>query len=192
MTRLPPPKIEVCKSYRITEPIKFHHNAQMLRYFFALLWESLLKVQLDFTLWRGLYTLSCNVFPRCLLHCNLENDGSYDASSCKLHWFTLALSRCKRTSEQFFSWLCFVISLDDTSDSLAPSEFSYSGEDRQDNELPPQDTRTQWQVGELSPGSYCRYSYCPLEREQRGGDWNPKAGKAIVLQKGTSMWFYGE
>ena len=158
--------------------------------FFALLWESLPKVQLDFSLWRGLCTLSLKVLRRWLLHCNLENDDCYDASSCNLHWLTLALSRCKRTSEQFFSWLCFfVISLVGTSDSLTSSEFSYSGEDRQDNELPPQDTRTQWEVGELSPGSYCRYKYYPLESEQRASDWNPKASKGIVVRKGTTTWF---
>ncbi|XP_074612250.1 uncharacterized protein LOC141866614 isoform X4 [Acropora palmata] len=71
-----------------------------------------------------------------------------------------------------------------TSDSLTSSEFSYSGEDRQDNELPPQDTRTQWEVGELSPGSYCRYKCYPLENEQRASDWNPKASKGIVVRKG--------
>ena len=159
---------------------------------FALLWKSFPKVQLDFTLWRGLCTLSRNVFRRCLFALQLENDGSYDASSCNLHWFILALSRCKRASEQFFSWLCFfVISLVATSDSLTSSEFSYSGEDRQYNELPPQDTRTHWQVGELSPGSYCRYRYYPLEGEPRASDWNPKASVGIVVRKGTT-WFYGE
>ncbi|XP_044164430.1 actin cytoskeleton-regulatory complex protein pan1-like [Acropora millepora] len=75
----------------------------------------------------------------------------------------------------------------DTSDSLSSSEFSDSGEDRQDDELPPQDTRTQWEVGELIPGSYCTYRYYPLGREQTRGDWNPKASKGIVVQKGMTM-----
>ena len=188
--------LEVIKSYRITDPIiEFQHNAQLLRYFLALLWESLLKLQLDFTLWRGLCTLSRKVFRRCLLHYNLDNDGSYDASYCNLHCFTLALSSCKEKSEQRFSSLCFlVLPLADTSDSLTwnSSGFSNFGEDRQYTELPPQDTRSQWEVGVLRPGSYCRYMYNPLQREQREGEWNPKASKGIVVQKGTTTWFYGE
>ena len=168
---------------------------QLLRYFLALLWESLLKVQLDFTLWRGLCTLSRNVFRRCLLHYNLDNDGSYDASSCNLHYFTLALSSCKEKGEQRFSSLCFlVLPLADTSDSLTwnSSGFSNFGEDRQYTELPPQDTRSQWEVGVLRPGSYCTYRYYPLQREQREGEWNPKASKGILVRKGTTTWFYGE
>ena len=123
----------------------------------------------------------------------LESDDAHDTSSCNLHSFTLALSSCKKKGEQLFSWLCFfVISLDDTSDSFSSSGLSHSGEDRQDIELPPQDTRTPWQVGQLCPGSYCRYRYHPLEREQREGDWNPKASKGIVVPKGTTTRFYGE
>ncbi|XP_029213061.2 uncharacterized protein LOC114976726 [Acropora millepora] len=72
-----------------------------------------------------------------------------------------------------------------TSDSLTSSESSHSGEDRQDNELSPQDTRTQWEVGELSLGSYCKY--IPLEREQTRGDWNPKPSKGIVVPRGMKM-----
>ncbi|XP_015755464.1 PREDICTED: uncharacterized protein LOC107335004 [Acropora digitifera] len=65
-----------------------------------------------------------------------------------------------------------------------------SEEDRQDDELPPQDTRTQWEVGELRPGSYCTYRYYTLEREQREGEWNPEASKGIVVQRGCvdSQW----
>ena len=171
--------------------MKFQHNAQLLRYCFALLWESLLKY--NTTLLCDEVCAPClagNVFRRCHLHYNLDIDGSYDASSCNLHCYTLALSSCKNTSEQPFSWLCFlVISLVNKSDFLTSSEFSHSGEDREDKELPPHDTRTQWEVGELSPGSYCTYRYYPLEREQRGGEWNPKASKGIVVQKGTTTWY---
>ena len=77
--------------------------------------------------------------------------------------------------------------LADTSDSVSSSEFSDSEEDRQDDELPPQDTRTQWEVGELRPGSYCTYRYYTLEREQREGEWNPEASKGIVVQTGMTM-----
>ena len=88
-------------------------------------------------------------------------------------------------SSFFFPFLPFFFPLADTSDSLSSSEFSDSEEDRQDDELPPQDTRTQWEVGERRPGSYCTYGYYTLEREQREGEWKPEASKGIVVQKGT-------
>ena len=161
---------------------------------YGLLWESLLKVQLDFSLSYVLCTLSRNVFHRFPLHLhyNLEDDGSFDdAFCCNLFRFTLALPSCKKESELGFSWLCFfILPLADTSDSLSSSEFSDSGEDRQDDELPPQDTRPQWKVGEHRPGSYCTYGYYTLEREQREGEWKPEASKGIVVQKGMMTWLY--
>ncbi|XP_067027393.1 uncharacterized protein [Acropora muricata] len=78
----------------------------------------------------------------------------------------------------------------DTSDSVSSSEWSDSEEDRQDDELPLQDTRTQWEVGELIPGSYCTYRYYPLGKKEREGEWNPEASKGIVVQRGCvdSQW----
>ncbi|XP_068676830.1 uncharacterized protein [Montipora foliosa] len=75
---------------------------------------------------------------------------------------------------------------DDTPNSLALSEFSQSGEDRQDEEFPPQDTNTQWQVGSLQPGSYCMFRYSPLQREERSSQWDPKPSKGIMSQKEES------
>ncbi|XP_068725930.1 uncharacterized protein [Montipora capricornis] len=71
-----------------------------------------------------------------------------------------------------------------TSNSLTPSEFSQSGEDRQDEDFPPQDANTPWQVGSLQPGSYCVYRYSPLHREERSFEWDPKPSKGIISQKG--------
>ncbi|XP_068725933.1 uncharacterized protein [Montipora capricornis] len=73
---------------------------------------------------------------------------------------------------------------DNTSNSLTPSEFSQSGEDRQDEEFPLQDTNTPWQVGSLQPGSYCMFRYSPLQREERSSQWDPKPSKGIMSQKG--------
>ena len=81
----------------------------------------------------------------------------------------------------------FILPLADTSDSVSSSELSDSEEDRQDDGLPPQDTRTQWEVGELIPGSYCTYRYYPLGRKEREGEWNPEASKGIVVQRGMTM-----
>ncbi|XP_068675220.1 uncharacterized protein [Montipora foliosa] len=68
--------------------------------------------------------------------------------------------------------------------SLTPSEISQSGEDRQDEELSPQDISTPWQVGNLQPGSYCMYRYSPLQREEQSFEWDPKPSKGIISQKG--------
>ena len=75
-----------------------------------------------------------------------------------------------------------ILPLADTSDSVSDSE-----EDRQDDELPTQDTRTQWEVGELRTGSYCTYRYYPLGMKEREGKWNPKASKGIVVQRGMMI-----
>ncbi|XP_068675843.1 uncharacterized protein [Montipora foliosa] len=75
-----------------------------------------------------------------------------------------------------------------TSNSLTLSEFSQSGENRQEEELPPQDTSIWWEIVYLQPGSYCLYKRYPRKREERNFESDPKPSKGIISQKGCNGW----